>query len=406
METQTKTCTRCHKEQAIDQFIGVKLNVTKACSECREKDKIRDARRDKEHRNAVARVNEEKPERKAVKAKWNEENYDKVAKKWMKYRQKKIDTLGVETYLKVNAEYAKEWRDKNPDKVTETNEDKKSNKKNQYSIYKKSADNKNLEFTITYEQYDSIVNEQCYYCHMIQERGFNGIDRKNQTLGYVFDNCTSCCKMCNYMKGSTSDVVFLKRMAHIVRHQDKIEGQLYPECFANHKGGSYDSYKQRAAKKQLEFTLTMDEYNAITRKDCFICGKQTDICHKNGLDRMDSDKGYIVENLHSCCGECNYIKKDYYWCELMEKCKMIYNAHENSAPDNVDTGTGSCAGAETTLSNHFIVKNTNKKSKDEIREQFEETRQEKREILANRYTDEEFVNLRAAEIAAKRAMTR
>uniref|UniRef100_A0A6C0ASZ5 Uncharacterized protein n=1 Tax=viral metagenome TaxID=1070528 RepID=A0A6C0ASZ5_9ZZZZ len=67
---ESKCCTSCRKEFPMDQFIGERHTaITKTCKNCREINKLRDSKRDKAHRNEIARKNEAKPERKAVKAK-------------------------------------------------------------------------------------------------------------------------------------------------------------------------------------------------------------------------------------------------------------------------------------------------------------------------------------------------
>jgi hypothetical protein len=209
VQNGVKTCTTCKKELSIDHFMGQKQQITKTCSFCRETCKRNDAKRDKKHRNEVARKNDAKPERKAVKKAWNENNYEKVALKWMNYKQRKIEKLGTEEYLKQNAEQAKKWRDNNPEKMEDANEYKKNSRKINYGVYKRSADYKKLEFVLTYEEYVSVCDKPCYYCGIIQARGFNGIDRKDQMKGYILENCVSCCQMCNYMKGSCTDEVFI-----------------------------------------------------------------------------------------------------------------------------------------------------------------------------------------------------
>jgi hypothetical protein len=78
-ERTEKTCTTCCKLLPMDMFDGVKNVITKTCRVCREDNKKQDANRDKEHRNALARVAEAKPERIVVKQAWREENYEKVA---------------------------------------------------------------------------------------------------------------------------------------------------------------------------------------------------------------------------------------------------------------------------------------------------------------------------------------
>ena len=420
---ESKCCSSCRKEFSIDQFIGQRnTNITKTCKKCREINKIQDSKRDKQHRNEVARKNEAKPERKAVKAKWNEENYDKVAKKWMDYRQRKIETEGIEQYLKSNAEYAKKWRENNPEKQEIVNENKKNSKNLQYNVYSRNATLKNLDFTIKYDDYLNIVEHNCYYCGTLQEKGFNGIDRKDQTKGYILQNCVSCCKLCNYMKGSTSDDVFIKRAEHILTFQNKITGNLYPECFANHISASYSSYKSRAIKRNLEILITNDEYNDIIMNNCYLCGKTNNDIHTNGIDRIDNSKGYSIDNVKSCCGECNFMKKDYEIYDIIDKLLLIYENHKNvffedeteiieSTNDILLLDSNKSSILETSINNFVnsntennkhIVVNKNKKTKEQMREANRLYKQKQREKLKENYGDEEYKKLRANEIAELR----
>ena len=385
----TKICNWCFKNLPIENFVGERQPITKNCKGCREKFKKNDEKRDKSHRNEIARKNEKKPERKEAKEKWKDENYEKVAKIWMNSRQKKIERLGTEEYLKQNAETAKKWRENNKEKVVQINECKKCCKKINFSNYIRNADIKNLEFSLTYENYISIVEKECYYCGVKQEKGFNGIDRLDQTKGYVFENCVSSCKMCNYMKGSLSDDVFIKRSEHILTFQQKIRGNVYPDCFANHMSGSYSSYKDRADKKGLLFTITPNEFESIKNRNCFMCGKNNSEFHKNGVDRMDSNMGYIIDNLKPCCAECNYMKKAFDFSELLNKFAMIYEKHKNDVFVNATNST------------KIIVK-TNKKTKQEIQENAMHRKKKQQEDLQERYADEEYKNKKAEEIAKSR----
>jgi len=462
--TETKYCTTCCKELSMDNFVGALSTITKTCIKCRESNKIQDAKRDKEHRNEIARKNEAKPENKAVKAKWKEDNYEKVAKIWMDSRERQIENIGTEEYLKKQAENAKNWRENNPDKMVVANEYKKNSRQLQYNVYSKNAELKNLEFSINYDDYVIIVEKKCYYCGTLQERGFNGIDRKDQTKGYVVENCVSCCKLCNYMKGSTSDEVFIKRAEHILTFQNKISGNLYPECFASHNVLSYSRYKNRALKKQLDFEMTPWDYDNIINKDCYLCGKRNDNSHKNGIDRIDNNKGYLLDNVKPCCGECNYMKKNYELGDIINKFMLIYENHKHdfeyeyenddecinnnnnvvitneltnsiiynndlvnvvelTENDNNKKKNKQQAYRERMIkeygidyvrekqrekmrrlrdNNKNIVKNDNKKTDDEKKEAARLRKQKQREKLKEKYGDEEYKKMRAKEIADNR----
>ena len=254
----TKYCNTCLKEFPLESFNGEKNNITKTCKTCRDDNKKQDLKRDKEHRNELAR----------------------------------------------------------------------NNLKPQYTTYKKGAKDRNLEFNISYDEYEALVKLPCHYCGIIQERGFNGIDRRNSSIGYIIENSVSCCPMCNYMKGPLTESIFLNRVEHILTHQKRIEGNLYPSCFIDHKKSTYKQYEFRAEKSNFEFSITYEDYIHVTNSPCYICGKINTDTNENGIDRYDNKKGYISENIRPCCGECNYMKIDYDFNDVIEKLMLIYKKQE------------------------------------------------------------------------------
>ena len=72
-----------------------------------------------------------------------------------------------------------------------------------YRAGKKSAKKRNIKFTITLDEYVSIVgNAICIYCNgPLPETGFS-LDRMNNKRGYELDNVVPCCATCNSIKGS------------------------------------------------------------------------------------------------------------------------------------------------------------------------------------------------------------
>jgi len=417
-----QTCTTCCKTYDTANFIGQNGGITKTCSLCREACKVQDLKRDKEHRNEFARIAEQKPQRKEVKQQWNENNYEKVAMKSMNYRQRQIET-DIEEYLNKNAENAKQWRENNPEKNKENNKSRLENIKIHYSNYIRCAGHKNLDFEISQEEFNKIVKEPCHYCNIIQERGFNGIDRLGSNIGYVMDNCVSCCKMCNYMKCSLSADVFIKRIEHILTYNNKINGRYFPEEYSSYSAASYNEYKRRADNKSLLFELTNYEYVGLISGNCYLCGRDGSNDLTNGIDRINNNVGYIMSNVKSCCGSCNYIKRDIDLDELFEKMIMIYNKQStNIQKEKNQTKTQKYRDKliETIGIDEYrkrereqkqkqrnqqnIVKNTNKKTPEEKREQARLRKQKQREVLRAKYGDEEYKKMKAKELADYRKL--
>ena len=389
-----KGCTVCCKILPIEEFRGIRREFTATCRACRDDNKIQDLRRDKEHRNELARVNDAKPERIEVKKQWKEDNYEKVAEYCINSRQHKIERIGIDEYLKENAEQSKMWRENNPEKQKEFNIKRHNSYETQYDNYRRSAELKQLVFAITFDEYSKLVKNPCHYCGVLQNRGFNGVDRENSAKGYILENCVSCCKMCNYMKNTLTCEVFVNRVEHILTYNKIIAGQLYPEIFA-------------------DFTLMPIDYDKITNNCCYMCGKENTKTHKNGIDRYDNDNnvGYILENCRPCCGECNYMKRDYSYADMIEKFKMIYeynNSKEaqsdekNEIDENI-TGSSDDDDDNITPStiNQSLIKG-NKKTQEQINEQAKIRKQKQREILKEKYGNEEYKKIHAQQIADNR----
>lgn len=86
----------------------------------------------------------------------------------------------------------------------------------------------------------------------------------------------------------------------------------------------YKEYQKGALKRKLEFNLSFDDFLFLSSQKCAYCGEiphiypgdltymQKDCApwERNGIDRVDSKKGYSLENCVPCCEKCNYAKHD------------------------------------------------------------------------------------------------
>jgi len=86
-----------------------------------------------------------------------------------------------------------------------------------YASYRCDARDAGRKFDLTYEQFRGLVTGNCYYCgtppsmyKIVPYRSslFNGIDRVDNSLPYIRENCKSCCRICNRAKRSLSEAEF------------------------------------------------------------------------------------------------------------------------------------------------------------------------------------------------------
>lgn len=393
-----KQCTICRTwnlleeyERKKDSINESKSNLTLLCLKCRNTNAKYDRCRDKEHRNELDKIASKKPERKAVKKAWKENNYENVALTWLNYRDRQYSE-NQDEYLKNNAETMAKWRERNLEKVQEANINNLLNIKKHLYNYKHRCELQEIHMELTEETFKNIVKHPCYYCNTIQDKGFNGIDRMDSTRGYILENCVSCCDECNTMKGSLDVITFIKRAEHILTYNNLIaNGVLHPETFSNHKYIDYQNYIRSAKIRGYCFELTEDDFYNIISQNCYICGKENNDGHRNGIDRYNNTIGYTIKNVKPCCCQCNIMKNNLKHEHLLQKLLIIY---EN------------CKNKNTIQINNAIInsmsRNSNKLSKDERQKNARERKQKSREAKRLAAGNEEYLKERAKAIAEYR----
>jgi len=85
-----------------------------------------------------------------------------------------------------------------------------------YNSYKHGAKRRGFEWDITPEQFHNFWHVPCHYCG--DEIQGVGIDRVDNSQGYLIDNCVPCCETCNEMKLDYGLEYWLDHMKKILRH--------------------------------------------------------------------------------------------------------------------------------------------------------------------------------------------
>lgn len=101
-----------------------------------------------------------------------------------------------------------------------------------FKDYRKEAENRKLSFNISLEEFKSFTSENCHYCGKLpsqvipQSRSkipyfYSGIDRKDNSIGYEFENCLPCCKQCNFAKSGRSYDEFQSWIKRLVEFNER-----------------------------------------------------------------------------------------------------------------------------------------------------------------------------------------
>ena len=82
----------------------------------------------------------------------------------------------------------------------------------------------------------------------------------------------------------------------------------------------YSRVKNGAKLRGIPFELPYEEFAEFYGLPCVYCGDATDTIN---LDRIDSGKGYLFDNVVPCCPECNHMKGTKSLPDFIQKIKRI-----------------------------------------------------------------------------------
>lgn len=92
------------------------------------------------------------------------------------------------------------------------------------------------------------------------------------------------------------------------------------------------SYQIGAKERNLSWELSREYFIEITQKNCFYCGSPPNNISKrnsgdfiyNGIDRIDNNLGYSINNIVSCCKNCNRAKLEMSIDDFLSFIKKVY----------------------------------------------------------------------------------
>lgn len=113
-----------------------------------------------------------------------------------------------------------------------------------FGAYRSSSRQRGLEFDLTIDQFTALSQMDCSYCGAAPSQRYrkgrylgdrvnipvlyNGVDRVDNTKGYVPDNCATACFVCNRMKFKATTEDFIAHCAKVVAHSKSLCAKLKP----------------------------------------------------------------------------------------------------------------------------------------------------------------------------------
>lgn len=102
-----------------------------------------------------------------------------------------------------------------------------------------------------------------------------------------------------------------KAKIYYMRHRDELHRHKREE-------GRFAYVRQSALSKGKSWNLTKEEYEPLVMLPCDYCGCENNVKAGIGLDRLDNTRGYDLDNVVSCCIECNIARGDRFTPEEMK----------------------------------------------------------------------------------------
>ncbi len=101
---------------------------------------------------------------------------------------------------------------------------------NLFGKYILRATQRGHSFNLSKEQFKEITSSNCHYCGVVPSQSaysngyktsdytYNGIDRKDNNVGYEINNVLTCCKTCNFAKRDMSYLDFINWIKRLKEH--------------------------------------------------------------------------------------------------------------------------------------------------------------------------------------------
>lgn len=117
----------------------------------------------------------------------------------------------------------------------------------------------------------------------------------------------------------------------------------------------YCFYRSGSKQRGIEWNLTEQEFKSLIKQRCHYCNEEPsrhqsvsyrdDYELVNGVDRIDSSKGYCITNCVPCCNTCNLMKNTLTKETFFNKISQIYN-HSIKSSTTIPKGSTSQANGD------------------------------------------------------------
>lgn len=170
--------------------------------------------------------------------------------------------------------------------------------------------------------------KHCPKCNIT--KSINEFYKSKQTKDGLKGWCKECCKVSNRAREHKYNET---RRRYRVENREEYRANKR-KYYANNKDkvlesnkawwqtpkGRFTSYRRSAKERGLKFNLSMEQFMVYWQKPCYYCNDPIDTI---GLDRINSNLNYEINNILPCCTVCNKMKLDSTQSDFFDKILQI-----------------------------------------------------------------------------------
>jgi len=159
------------------------------------------------------------------------------------------------------------------------------------------------------------ITNNCITCTTCKiDKELKNFYKNNARLNGYDRECKDCASIRRRKKNKTARV---NNKATTVK--------IFKENKLLHK--KWNTYYYKAKEKKQVFSLTPEEFHNLITMPCYYCNYKSEPF--GGIDRVNSNLGYIISNCVPCCKICNTMKLNYELQFFYEHIEKILNYKNN-----------------------------------------------------------------------------
>ncbi len=188
----------------------------------------------------------------------------------------------------------------------------------------------------------SILEKKCKFCKQIRTiENFN----KDSSRGDGYDTgCKSCNKLRFKAYSQTplgKENMRIRTKKYKILHPDAQKIHYYLNKTAilkrikhyilNTSAGRINHFKRTAKYRNLDYNLDIEFIDQYWNSSCHYCNEQLDTVR---FDRINSNLGYLKDNVVPCCAICNLMKNDLSTFQFYQHIEQILQFQETKISNN------------------------------------------------------------------------